>query len=196
MFNKKLIDSNAHFSIAGGESTIYPEFEKLLYYLIESGIKNININTSGIIYAPAIADAISKNFAEVVISLDCCNQLIYKAIKGVDTFNAVVGNIERYLKAEQIKEKRVTVKFIILKGYNDSIKDIFDWFVFCKDLGVKKLAVDVDINWFKETNGMLPYHVFDMICFAKTMAEKNFITLDLYDRANMIYKSRKTDKKW
>ena len=99
-------------------------------------------------------------------------------------------------EAEQIKEKRVTVKFIILKGYNDSIKDIFDWFVFCKDLGVKKLAVDVDINWFKETNGMLPYHVFDMICFVKTMAEKNFITLDLYDRANMIYQSRKTDKKW
>lgn len=196
MFSKKVIDKNAYFSIAGGESTIYPEFEKLLYYLIEQEIKNININTSGIVYAPAIYDAISKNLAEVVISLDCSDENTYREIKGVDTFNAVIGNIKRYVSAEQIGQKRVTVKFIILNGCNDNIKQILDWFILCKNLGVKKFAIDVDINWYNEQNGVLPYHIFDMICFAKTMAKKNFVSLDLYDRANMIYNSRKTDKKW
>lgn len=51
---KKILKKNAYVSIAGGEATIYPEFEELLHSLLDYGIKNICINTSGIKYSEAI----------------------------------------------------------------------------------------------------------------------------------------------
>ena len=114
MFDKGLIPKTARFSIAGGEATIYPEFEKLLYFLTEADITNININSSGIRYSAAISDLLSKNLAEIVISLDSSNAFIYKLIKNVDAFDTVTANIKRYLNYEQISEKRVIVKFIII----------------------------------------------------------------------------------
>ncbi len=191
LFDKHLISKNARFSIAGGESTIYPEFDKLLYFLVESGISNININSSGIKYCDSIAELISKNLAEIVISLDCSSAFIYKSIKGTDTFDVVVNNIKRYIQAQQINENRVIVKFIILKGINDGIKDILEWFVFCKDLGVKKFAVDVDIAWYNEMKNDVPDYVKDMLVFIYKVCKLNSVHLDFYDRADMIFKNFK-----
>lgn len=191
LFDKKLITEKTHFSIAGGEATIYPEFDKLLYFLVDSGITNININSSGIRYSASIADVISKNLAEIVISIDCSSPVIYQKIKGVDRFNTVVNNIKRYLEAEQINEKRVIVKFIMLKGINDSIKDVLDWFLLCKNLGIKKIALDIDIAWYNEIGNNIPEYITEIIKFAKYITKLNNVDLDLYDRAYMIYKSAK-----
>lgn len=191
LIDAKLIPESAHFSIAGGESTIYPEFDKLVYFLMEYGISDININSSGIKFCPSIAEGISKNLAEVVISLDSGSAFIYKKIKGTDTFNVVINNIKRYLEYQQIGEERVIVKFILLKGINDNNKEILDWFMLCKNLGVTRLALDLDIGWYKDIQYSVPEYVKDLIIFATDMAKINSVSLDLYDRANIIYKSCK-----
>lgn len=195
MFDDKLIDSNTKFSIAGGEATIYPEFDKLIYFLLETGINNININTSGIRFCHSIAEAISQNAAEVCISLDSSSAYMHKKIKCSDTFNIVVNNIKRYLEYQQLGEERVIVKFIILKGINDNKKELLDWFMLSRNLGVKKLAVDIDIAWFKEIENNIPDYLKMLIIFIKQMAEINSVHLDLYDRADKIYKMIKFDHK-
>lgn len=195
MVDKKLIGDFTRFSIAGGEATIYPEFDKLIYYLMELGVKHININSSGIKFCPSVAEAISKNLAEICISIDCSNAYLHKIIKCSDTFNIVINNIKRYLEYQQIGEKRVIVKFILLKGINDNNKELLDWFLLCQNLGVKKLALDLDIAWYKEISNNVPDYVKDLILFAKKMSKINNVDLDLYDRADMIYKSCKIDLK-
>ena len=195
LIDAKLVNQDTKFSIAGGESTIYPEFDKLLYFLIDYGIKNININSSGIKYSPSIADAISKNLAEIVISIDAASSFLYKLIKGTDTFNIVIENVKRYLDYQQIGEKRVILKFILLKGYNDNKKDLLDWFMLCSNIGIKKLALDIDIAWYNEMQANIPSYVIDLVLFAKEMSKLNNIELDLYDRACIIYKYSKIDRK-
>ncbi len=189
LFDKGLISKKAKFSIAGGESTLYPEFEKLLYFLTDSGITNININSSGIRYSAAISDLISRNLAEIVISIDSSDAFIYNLIKNVDFFDVVIDNIKRYLKYEQISEERVIVKFILINSINDSITDVLHWFILCNSLGVKKLALDVDIDWYNKMRNDVPEYLKEIILFAKKIAEINNVHLDLYDRADMIYKS-------
>ena len=193
LIDAKLINQDTKFSIAGGEASIYPEFDKLIYFLIDYGIKNININSSGIKYSPAIADAISKNLAEIVISIDSATAFLYKLIKGTDTFNVVLDNIKRYLDSEQVGEKRVILKFILLKGLNDNKKDLLDWFMLCSNIGVKKIAIDIDIAWYNEMKSNIPSYVIDLVLFAKDMSKINNIELDLYDRANIVYKYSKID---
>lgn len=195
LFDSKLIDESTKFSIAGGESTIYPEFDKMLYFLLDNGIENININTSGVKYSASIAEALSKGKVEVVISLDAGNEWLHKRIKDTSTFNVVTNNIKRYVEASPINENRVVVKFIILKGLNDNNKEILDWFLLCKQLGVKKLALDVDIAWYNEIQKNIPDYLKDLILFAKNMSKVNSVQLDLYDRADIIYKTIKIDPK-
>ena len=190
-----LVNQKTKFSIAGGEATIYPEFDKLLYFLIDYGIENVNINSSGIKFSHSIADAISKNIAEVVISIDVATSFLYKKIKGTDTFDVVLGNVKRYLESQQIGEKRVILKFILLKGYNDNSKELLDWFMLCSSLGIRKLALDIDIAWFNEIVNNIPSYVVDLVLFAKDMSKLNNIELDLYDRANIVYKYSKIDRK-
>ena len=195
LFESKLIDSTTNFSIAGGESTIYPEFDKLLYFLLDNEVENININTSGVRYSASISEAISKYNVEVVISLDAGNAWLHKRIKETDTFNAVINTIKQYVEAQPYGESLVVVKYILLKGLNDNNKEILDWFLLCKKLGVKRFALDVDIAWYREMGNQIPDYVKDLILFAKNMAKINSVQLDLYDRADMIYKSIKIDHK-
>ena len=77
----------------------------------------------------------------------------------------------------------------------DNNKELLDWFVLCQKLGVKRLALDVDIAWYREIENKVPDYVKDLIIFAKNMAKINSVQLDLYDRADMIYKSIKIDHK-
>lgn len=195
LIEAKYIDENTKISIAGGESTIYPEFDKLLYFLLDNELCNININTSGVRFSASIAEAISKHNVEVVISLDAGNACLHQRIKNTDTFNSVISTIKKYVDAQPYEENSVVVKFILLKGLNDNNKEILDWFVLCQKLGVKKLALDVDIAWYREIENKVPDYVKDLILFTKNMAKINSVHLDLYDRADMIYKSIKIDHK-
>ena len=195
LFESKLVDSTTKFSIAGGESTIYPEFDKLLYYLLDNEVENININTSGVRYSASISEAISKYNVEVVISLDAGNAWLHKRIKETDTFNAVTNSIKQYVEAQPYGESLVVVKYILLKGLNDNNKEILDWFLLCKKLGVTRFALDVDIAWYREMENQVPDYVKDLIVFAKNMAKVNSVQLDLYDRADMIYKAIQFDPK-
>lgn len=187
LYDSKMINNKTYFSIAGGEATIYPEFDKLIYHLLTLGISNININTSGIKYSPSVEQAIKENKAEIVISIDSATAYLYNKIKGTNTFHLVINNVKRYLAAQQIGEKRVILKFILIKGYNDNNKELLDWFMLSMSLGVKKLAIDIDIAWFKDFENKAPQYVLDLILFARSMAKINNLDLQLYDRASIVY---------
>ena len=65
----------------------------------------------------------------------------------------------------------------------------------CKNLGVKRLAVDLDIAWYNEIQRNIPDYVKSLIIFVKEMSEINNVQLDLYDRADKIYKMIKNSEK-
>lgn len=195
LFDAKMINEDTYFSVAGGEATIYPEFDKLIYHLLTLGIHNINFNSSGIKYSHSIEQAIKENKGEIVISIDSATAYLYNKIKGTNTFHLVIDNIKRYIQAQQIGEKKVIVKFILVKGYNDNNKELLDWFMLCKKLGVKKLAIDIDIAWFNEFSYKIPDYVTDLVLFAKDMAKINNLDLHLYDRAAIVYNSYKKKKR-
>ena len=60
---------------------------------------------------------------------------------------------------------------------------------------VTRFALDVDIAWYREMENQVPDYVKDLIIFAKNMAKINSVQLDLYDRADMIYKAIQFDPK-
>lgn len=187
LIDSKLIDVNTTIIFNCGDATIHPEFDKLLYYFINYEMKKIIINTPAMRYCESISEAIAKNIAEVIIPFDSGCPYIFEKIKGSNKFDIVISNIKRYLAFEEPSEKRVILKYTILNGINDNQKELLDWFMFARDLGIKKLTIDIDKKWYNQIKDSIPQYLKELVIFIKTMSEYNEIKMDFCDRTNFIY---------
>ena len=187
LIDSKLIDVNTTIIFNCGDATIHPEFDKLLYYFINYEMKKIIINTPAMRYCESISEAIAKNIAEVIIPFDSGCPYIFEKIKGSNKFDIVISNIKRYLAFEEPSEKRVILKYTILNGINDNQKELLDWFMLARDLGIKKLTIDIDKKWYNQIKDSIPQYLKELVIFIKTMSEYNEIKIDFCDRTNFIY---------
>lgn len=187
LFDSQLIDVNTTIIFDCGDATIHPEFDKLLYYFINYEMKKIIINTPAMRYCESISEAIAKNIAEVIIPLDSGCPYIFEKIKGSNKFDIVINNVKRYLSFEEPSQKRVILKYTILNGINDNQKEILDWFMFARDLGIKKLTIDIDKKWYNQIKDSIPQYLKELVIFIKTISNYNEIEIDFCDRTNFIY---------
>lgn len=174
-----------------GDATVHPEFDKIMYYLINAGFENIVVNTPAMRYCESISEAISKNICEVVVSFDCGCPYIYERVKGYNKFDMATSNIKRYLGFQLPNEKRVVLKYTLVSGVNDNQKEILDWFMFARDIGIKKLAFDIDDNWFDKLKHSVPHYLKELLIFVRDMSVYNNIEIVFSDKIEILYKSIK-----
>lgn len=191
LFDKGLITTKTNFIFESGDATVHPEFDKIMYYLINLGAENIVVNTPALRYCESISEAIAKNVCELVVSFDSGCPYIYQRVKGLNKFDIAVANIKRYLEFQLPSEKRVTLKYTIVSGVNDNQKEILDWFMFARELGVKKLALDIDEKWFNELKFFVPKYLKELLDFVNNMSIYNDIEIKFCDKVDIIYKSIK-----
>lgn len=189
LFDKKLIDIKTKVIFECGDATIHPEFDKILYRFIHLEMKDIEINTPALRYCESISEAIAANIATVIIPLDSGCPYIYEKIKGINKYDIAVANIKRYLSFEEPSQKRVVLKYTIVSGVNDNQKEILDWFMFARSLKIKKLAIDIDLNFYNQVKNSLPQYLKELIIFATNLSDYNNIEIVFCDRVDIIYKS-------
>ncbi len=187
LIDSQLIDVNTTIIFDCGDATIHPEFDKILYYFINYGMRNIIINTPAMRYCESISEAIAKNIAQVIIPIDSGCPYIFGRIKGTNKFDIVISNLKRYLSFEEPSEKRVILKYTILNGINDNQKELLDWFMLARDLGIKKLTIDIDKKWYNQIKTSIPQYLKELVIFIKTMSQYNEIEIDFCDRTSFIY---------
>lgn len=193
MCNKGILKKNAYISIAGGESTIYPEFEDMLHLLLDYGCDNILVNSSGIKYSPAIAKGISENKLQLTVSVDAGTKETYEKIKLVKTYDIVNENLKKYSDAQDIYKNQVCSKFIIVPGINDTETEIEQWLKNTKNIGIKHVSIDIDIKWIHENFNQLDKErrIYELIVFARNVANWENLSLRYYERASIIRKIHK-----
>lgn len=191
MIEKNILRKNTFVSIAGGESTIYPEFEEMLHLLLDYGISDILINTSGIKYSPAIEKGIAEGKLRILVSLDAGTKEIHKKIKSVDSFDKTIENLRRYAMAQNEHKSNVATKYIIVPDINDNQDEIKAWLYLNKDLGIKVLSLDIDIFWHHKNKDNIPQSIYDLVLYAEETARSLDFDLQLYDRAFMVNKEFK-----
>ncbi len=111
-----ILDKNVWIQISPGEVTVHPHKE-----LIYDTVKNYNnlFFTNGFIFDPKIAEILSKTQSLVQCDIDAGTKETFQKIKGVDQFDQVVGNLEKYIAYSH----RIRLKYMILPNINDSDKD-------------------------------------------------------------------------
>lgn len=188
--NRKLLKKDAFISIAGGESTIYPEFEDMLHLLLEYGCNNIMINSSGIKYSPAVAKGLSEKKLQVTISIDSGCKETYKKLKLVPTYDVVCENLYKYGLAQGDDKFRVFSKYIIVPGYNDNKKEIELWLQSVVKQGLKTPSIDIDWRWVQKNLKHLQKekNLYNLIAYATEIAESENLKIRYDERACIMRK--------
>lgn len=187
MIDTGLITTDTTFVFECGDACTHPEFDKLIYFLLNYECKNIIIKTSGLRFCQSIADVIAKSKGEVHISFDAGTRFMYEKIKRLDKYNDAIQNTKRYLSYQLPNEKNVVLSYKIINTVNDNEKELLDWFITAKNLGIKKLAFDIELKWYNSIRYSIPKYLKDIVLFIKNMCDYNNIELVFGECANIIY---------
>ena len=193
MCDRGILKKNAYISIAGGESTIYPEFEDMLNLLLDYGCDNILLNSSGIKYSPAVSKGLSEGKLQLTVSVDAGCRETYEKLKLVKTYDKVMENLEKYAASQDERRDNVCSKFIIVPGVNDSEREIEQWIENAADIGVKHVSIDIDLRWVQQNYDNLKkkYRIYELIVFTKKIADRENLILRYDERASIMRKIHK-----
>ena len=187
LLDNNLINQYTKIIIDCGDALIHPEFDKLIYFFINNNMKNIDIYTSAQRYCHSISEAIDKKLARIFISIDSGCPYIYEKVKGSNKFDITISNIRRYLDFDDKLRKRVILTYTVVKGINDNKKEILDWFLMSRGLGIKKLFADIDDNWYDEINGFPDENLKEVILFIKELSVLNDYDIEFSSKLQKVY---------
>jgi len=108
--------------LTGGEPLLRSDIVRLVRELaVVAGIKELSITTNGVFLKPLAAELKAAGLRRVNISVDSMERRTYKRITGFDLLPAVVEGIR---KAIDVGLAPVKLNSVIIKGANDSEKQI------------------------------------------------------------------------
>lgn len=130
---------------SGGEPLIHPDFKDKKFKLINWTKKypkiRFSIHTNGIGLEPIIIDKIKNNFSRIGVTFNSLNFNTWNKMVNLNgffpsdiqkkKFKKLMENLE-YLRKQNVGNK-VFLKRVIMKGINDSFKELKEFLDFCND---------------------------------------------------------------
>lgn len=172
MEERNLITGGGYVTIGGGEATILDELDEIIEIFLRNGVNKIAAHSSGIKFNQTIANGLGTGKVELTVSIDSASPEMYKKIKQVDAYNKVIENLKKYVEHQGDFPHQVRSKYILIPGMNDDLDEIEKWIKTSVDLGIKELATDVEINWYRDNRTNIPPHVLEYIEYIEKRAEE------------------------
>lgn len=144
MINKDILVEDAEIDFAGGEPTLYPNFDDIVNFLLDNNRKNIIIHTNNIQYSEAIAKGIKQNAISLMISIDAGTKQCHEKVKRVQSYDKVWENFAKYssVKTEDYSRKLCT-KYVIVPKINDTEEEIMEFIRQSHKHGATHIAINV-----------------------------------------------------
>lgn len=152
--SKNMIKPGCHFIIGGGECAEYPdgELEWLIYFsLAVDGY--IELLSAGIVYSKAIEKVLATGHSQLKVSVDAGTKETYEKVKRVKGYDRVWDNLKNYIKAaKQNPEANVVIKYVIIPGVNDNLKDAKTFIKKCSAIGCESIEINMEFFWMSENH--------------------------------------------
>ena len=191
LIEKGYYKSGGEATFQGGEPTIMPNFDELIALYTEHGTM-VRVHTSGIRYSKTVDDALKNDKGTVVISLDSGCSETYNKIKKVNKFNDVCETIGKYALSNI---NNIIIKYIIVPGYNDNLKEIDKFFKLIKQYGIKTVALDIEVQYaMKYENKNVSPHVYLLVDYFEKLAADNKIKMLTYSFLSYVLQNRTIKK--
>jgi len=122
---------------SSGEISVSPYKSEIIKLLRESGWEG-EVFTNAFIYVEELSDLLAEMKYKLNVSLDSGTTESFAKIKGVDGFERVVKNIEKYASSGG----KIRLKYIVLEGINCEKPDLDGFIQIAKNINAL-----VDVSW-------------------------------------------------
>ena len=197
--NEKKLLRHTTLDIVGGECTEYPKekLDEFIQFALDNGCW-LHFFTSGITYSESIAYAMSKSRANIVVSIDSGTKKTYEKIKRVKAYERVWENMEKYSRAgvqdARCNKGYVILKYIIIPGVNDSLRELKAFVKKAKSVGCKWIRIAVEYNWWNENNEKpMPENLWELLDYSEE-CKKDF-KVDYIENAIYLWRKRMAEDK-
>ena len=132
------------WDVVGGEITIHPYKDRMFSIIKE---QTANFFTNCFIFDENIAANLSANKkSSITYSIDSGTPETWFKVKGVNNFETVIGNLEKYV-ANGVRSEQILLKYLVLPGINDNPEDYRSIIQIAKErLKVMSMEISVDNN--------------------------------------------------
>lgn len=126
-----------HVSLTGGEPTLHPELEGIVETLKKHKIEKTFFHTNGIALSDRLMELGIKDFTKIAISIHTLNYTNWSRITlgTLSQYQLLRRNLERI--GSRNLGRKIEIKHVPIKGYNDGDKDIRDTLDLCNQYGYK-----------------------------------------------------------
>lgn len=194
LIDKGYYKGGGEATMEGGEPTLMQHFDELVHLLTSNGT-NIRVHTSGIKFSPTVAEALKNNKGKIVVSIDSGTSKTYKNIKQIDAFQKVCSNIEQYYSVTTNHPENIVIKYIIIPGFNDNIKEIKNFFKLIKSLKITTVALDIELQYARNLeNKNLSPHIYFLVDYFENLAKKYNMQLLKYSFLSYVLNNRTIEK--
>ena len=125
-------------SVTGGDPTMHPDIVKIVIFLNGLAVDELFFHTNGVDLKRSLVEELAKKFTKVAISIHSINFNTWKLATGgtKKQFTSLKRNIQ---KIKNLKDRtfKLELKYVLIKGINDSKKEIGDFLEFCYRGGFK-----------------------------------------------------------
>ena len=180
MIKNNILKKNGTIDFAGGEPTIYREFESLLSEFIKHDFTKIIIHTNAIKKSNAIIKGLKKGVVRVLVSIDAGSKEVHEKVKQVKSYNKVWKNLEEYAKKQPLGADYVKAKYIIVPGLNDTEEEIKLWLERCKAINIKSVVLNLDFNWIMKNVDNDLNSIYNLMKYTLATAKKMDMNCELY----------------
>lgn len=186
MIKNNILKKEGTIDFAGGEPTIYREFEALLHEFIKNDFQKIIIHTNAIKKSDSIIKGIKKGVVRVLVSIDAGSKEVHEKVKQVKSYDKVWKNLKEYAKYQPIGGDHVKAKYIIVPELNDSEAEIELWLNKCKEINITHVVLNLDFNWImKNVDGdLMP--LYNLMKFTLNRASELGMRCELYGQMYQI----------
>lgn len=192
--DKGYLRKGGHITIAGGEPCASPEFNDLLNIFLENDFQAIRVLTNASVYSPIVEKGIKSGNINILVSVDSGTKEMFLKVKGYDFYEKVWGNIKRYASAQPFSD-RVKTKYIVVPNVNDTKEEIDAWISKSIEVGVKHLALDLEMIYYDKNKDNLPPYLFDLFEYAIKRISERSLALELIDRGVIISNKLKSENR-
>ncbi len=180
MIKNNILKKEGTIDFAGGEPTIYSEFESLLKEFIKHDFKKIIVHTNAIKKSGAIIKGLRKGVLRILVSVDAGSKEIHERVKQVKSFDSVWKNLKEYAKNQPKGSDYVKTKYIIVPGINDNEQEIELWLKKSKEININNVVLNLDFNWIMKNVDNDLTKVYNLMKFTMDKAFNFGMKCELY----------------
>jgi poly(ribitol-phosphate) beta-N-acetylglucosaminyltransferase len=142
--SKGVISKDVSIVWGGGEPTLLKNFDNIFHEITSSLKPRTNyIFTNVTVYKEVIAELLRKNAGTIVVSIDAGTPQTFKKVRGLDAFEKVFRNLQRYAS---IEGQNINIKYILMEE-NSSEEELLGFVENVQKHNLEKCTFQISANY-------------------------------------------------